>query len=835
MNPTARLAAVIAGAAECARFRYFAAFGLVVVVLWGAIAYALNSQQREGIDRATVAGLNLARSLAKHEEASIRAIDGALQNLRGEWVRNSATFAREANLQRAMLADEQTIQISVADASGRLTYSRIPAYLGIDHSERLYFKVLKERNSDELYISKPVLGRISGQWTILFARRILDDRNRFAGAILISIPSPQLQHVYNDIELGAGGSVTLVRSDGQILAHSYDLPRMINLSLADSPALRPGNSDSGNYARPAKYSRGDRIYAFHKVKHYPLTVIVGQYANTVLAPYFVQRRIYTVFGAAATAVLLALTLLLISRSSERKGVDRSRAQLAAIVQGSSDAIMSVSLDGEIETWNGGCERLYGYRAAEVVGRQAHEILKIPQDQMAELREARKRIARGESVPPIDRVRVVKGGRRIEVSIGRFPIKDKNGKVRGNSAIVRDITERKRMEQALQTNERRLRALLDSLPIGVVRIDKSEHVIFANRTSQEIYGDPSGPVPPTLLQFLGEEIYAIANPHFKRALAGEEVRYERTFCDKDGLTRTRSVRYAPDRDAGGEIVGAFAMREDITDRKRAEEEIRRINQDLERRVHERTIELRGTIDALRTEVERRARAEVSALTLAQRVKAMARRLGEAQETERRRMAAEVHDGVCSNLAAIGLNLALLERQLANADAAGMKVRLTDLIAQVDYAQATAKNIAVDLRPLLENGRDLYSALADYGQKFQRSTGIAVEIKGSGAERQLGATQNIALFRIAQEALTNCAKHAQAQAVVVELGIGATHTQLSISDNGVGFDPGGINQMSRGLGLLSMQERSDAIGGTWHVESAPGIGTRISVRVESGRSA
>jgi signal transduction histidine kinase len=95
--------------------------------------------------------------------------------------------------------------------------------------------------------------------------------------------------------------------------------------------------------------------------------------------------------------------------------------------------------------------------------------------------------------------------------------------------------------------------------------------------------------------------------------------------------------------------------------------------------------------------------------------------------------------------------------------------------------------------------------------------------------LSAEKKIALFRIVQEALTNCARHARASVIAIELDAGADHLLLSVADDGVGIDLAGFNGHTSGLGLLSMQERAEAIGGRWQIESTPGKGTRVSVSV------
>lgn len=694
-------------------FRYFTAFGLVALALWAAIAFALQLAERQAMEKASAEGRNLARSLAEHVASSVRAVDLVLLHLRGEWNEGSAFFADRVARQQEDLKHDFVAQISVIDADGRIAYSYLPDPQRVDLSDRQYFKVHKERGTDELYVSEPFLGRLSGQWIIQFTRPIYDRRQQFAGVLVLTVPPPALERVYNDIELGEGASILLARRDGQILAHSRDLAKAAKVSLAEFAELRQDNATGGEARRKAKVDGIERLYRYQKVRGYPLTVIVGQSVDTVLAPYRAQRTTYLVSGALATTLLLAVTLLLISRRRNNEEAEQHRI---------------------------------------------------------------------------------------------------------------------RIETDLRRSEEHMRLVFDSFPIAVAHVDKDERMTFANRVYREDYGPH--PAGRTVREFVGEQIYASLEPYIRRALAGEDIQFERTFVNTDGELSARLLRYVPERDDAGNVVGFFGLREDITERVRAEEKIRKLNEDLELRVQERTAELIAAIDALQAEVKERRLAEASALSLAERLHNMARRLGQAQEVERRRLAAELHDGVCSNLAAIGLNLALLKKRLPLTDAADMEQRLSALISLIDEAKANAKDISVDLRPLLLDERDLFSAVEEYARRFEGSTGIAVAVTGVNSGRRLPAEDKIALFRITQEALTNCAKHAQANAVAIELNTASDHLVLSIADDGVGIDLTGGNGEKHGLGLLSMQERAEAIGGKWSIESAPGRGTRVIVSVGVG---
>jgi len=132
-----------------------------------------------------------------------------------------------------------------------------------------------------------------------------------------------------------------------------------------------------------------------------------------------------------------------------------------------------------------------------------------------------------------------------------------------------VAERNRLEDRLRHEERHLRELFDAMPIAVGHADRSERITFANEVYRNIYTGGADAVGRTVREVVGEEIYAVVGPLIARSLAGEEVQFDRSFSDDKGLQSARWVRYLPDRDAQGEIIGFFALIEDISERKRTE--------------------------------------------------------------------------------------------------------------------------------------------------------------------------------------------------------------------------------------------------------------------------
>ena len=284
-----------------------------------------------------------------------------------------------------------------------------------------------------------------------------------------------------------------------------------------------------------------------------------------------------------------------------------------------------------------------------------------------------------------------------------------------------------------------------------------------------------------------------------------------------------------QDEIGELVGNFNAL--VAERRRMEQRIRDLNLDLERRVAERTNELLSSNQKLEVEIGERKTAESSALDFAARLQVMTRRYVGAQEAEKRRLARELHDRVSSSLTAIGLNLGLIEKQALQDSTEKLSRRLSDTRALLKDTMLNVREISHDLHPSVLDYGGVIPALEDYGRKFFDHTGVTVRVNGGDKEIRLPAETEIALYRIAQEALTNCVKHADAKTVTITLNGDAEHVAFVIIDDGIGFDLDGSLQGRNqyGLGLLSMRERAEAIGGRLSLESAPGRGMRIQVEI------
>ena len=228
---------------------------------------------------------------------------------------------------------------------------------------------------------------------------------------------------------------------------------------------------------------------------------------------------------------------------------------------------------------------------------------------------------------------------------------------------------------------------------------------------------------------------------------------------------------------------------------------------------------------------RKQAEAATQQYARRLQATSHRLLTVQESERRRLARELHDAVGQELTALSLNLTIIDDALSGAMMQKARERLEDSRQLLEETTRHLRNVLVELRPPGLDELGLLAALTEHVNHVARRSELTVGVSGVEPRPRLAPTDEIALFRIAQEALNNVVKHARANTCNVTLAQDQRSVILQIVDDGVGFDTarrpilGGY-----GMGTTTMRERAEAIGARLELESAPGHGTRISVTLD-----
>lgn len=273
---------------------------------------------------------------------------------------------------------------------------------------------------------------------------------------------------------------------------------------------------------------------------------------------------------------------------ERMLSRKAAQQLASIVESSHDAIVSKDLDGIVQTWNRGAEKLFGYSASEMVGNSIKIV--IPRERLDEESQILARIRNGEAVDHFETVRQRKDGSPVDVSLTVSPVRDAKGRIVGASKIARNITERKEAEAKIRESKQHLQDLLAAIPAAIYTTDAQGKITYFNETAVEL----AGRTPK-----LGSDEFCVTwklywpdgtpLPHDQCPMAislreGRAVRGVEAVAERPDGTRVPFIPYpTPMRDANGKIVGGINMLVDISERKQAESQQRLLLDELNHRV------------------------------------------------------------------------------------------------------------------------------------------------------------------------------------------------------------------------------------------------------------
>jgi len=372
-----------------------------------------------------------------------------------------------------------------------------------------------------------------------------------------------------------------------------------------------------------------------------------------------------------------------------------------------------------------------------------------------------------------------------------------------TGIHENITERKRAEAALRESEERFRQIFQSGTDCIFIKNRSLQYIEVNPAMERLLNSSSSLlVGKSNEDLFGPEAVKLVETD-RRALAGETVESEDVLWVQ-GVPYTFLTVKMPLRNDTGSIVGVIGIARNISERARVERELDRNRERLEEIVHDRTVALEKTNVAL---------------------KALAQKLVETQETERREIARELHDDIGQELT--GLKL-LLERSCRKAPTE-LRSSLTGADGLVSGILTKIRDMALNLRPSMLDDLGLLPALLYQFERFTTHTHIEIKFQHIGVEIRFPPEIETAAFRIIQEALTNVARHAKTSEVWITVEKQGEELWLMVTDQGVGFNPeqelaGGDN-----TGLKGIRERVSAIGGSFVLESTPGCGSLLKVQL------
>jgi PAS domain S-box-containing protein len=503
-----------------------------------------------------------------------------------------------------------------------------------------------------------------------------------------------------------------------------------------------------------------------------------------------ERRMWEYYNSLRTEGVAAPIVRGMARDiTEQRRAEKSmsdlRRELELTMNSMEEGVHRVDLKGNIVFENPAAARMLGWEVAELLGNPGHltmhhtrqdgttyPIEECPID--ATFRD-------GITRQVADEVFWRRDGTSFPVEYMTAPMRNDRNEIVAAVVTFRDITERKQIEEALRESEERYRELFENAKDAIYVHDLSGRYTSVNHAAEQLSGF-------TREEILGKHFSNFVSPrdlkHVRTNLCRKLDEENETIYEVDMVTRTGqrvpvevSSRLIYE---SGVAVGVQGTARDITDRKRAQEALRIYSQ----------------------------------------------RLIQVQEAERENIARELHDEIGQVLTAVRINLQSIQRSCRTADCVPP---LNESIGIVDEALGRVRELSIELRPSLLDDLGLTAALRWYVDRYAQRTGIIAEVLNSSREDgRLPRELETACFRIAQEALTNVARHAQAGSVSVQLERSRERMLLTVMDDGVGFDIDKLRKSASAasaLGLRGMEERALAVGGYIKIDSGSGRGTRV----------
>ena len=518
------------------------------------------------------------------------------------------------------------------------------------------------------------------------------------------------------------------------------------------------------------------------------------------------RREEMLLAAAGIVAVLAIPTLIVvyreiaDRRAALRALENVQARVGGIVESAMDAIITIDEQQRVVQFNAAAERVFRWPRGAVLGQRLDMLL--PEGYRKAHLAHVDRFARTATTSRTMGSQSVLRGLRADGS--EFPIEAsisqhvEDGR-KLFTVILRDVTERLKAEEQLGRSEARLRGILESAMDAIITVDENQRVVLFNKAAEEVFLCPrEEAVGAPLDWFIPERFRGnhrqLVEQFGRTGAASRRMGHARVVM---GLRRNgqefpieASISQVTE---GGQRLYTVILR-DVTERVRAEEALRR------------------------------SKEEIHSLALT---------ASTAREQEKSRIARELHDELGQALTALKIDVGWLRDHLGDPPPAVAR-KLGAMQVLLDGTVAAARRISSDLRPLMLDDLGLTAAAEWLADNFRSRTGIGVELVMSGDDLDLPDPYATAVFRILQESLTNIAKHAEATQVEITLERGASEVLLTVRDNGRGFDPDAARNPGS-YGLVGLRERATLIGADVRVDSHPGEGTRVELRVPLGKDA
>ncbi len=430
----------------------------IVVMLWSALVYDVGRSRTTAMEVARRDLTNLAIASRENVAGTVSAIDQLLMAIAAAHAMHPGEYRIPEWIERSPLMRGLLFQITLIASDGIIRGSSMGGE-GLDMSDRPHFRHHLDPSASQPFISVPLLGRVSGKWSVQFTRRLTDADGRFDGVVVISLDPFHLSQFFESLNLGGNGSALLAGRDGIIRARRGLNNQPIGQNIADGPLFEHlRTATSGTFVARSGIDGVERVYGYTALTDYPLVISLGFSTDTVLASSRHQRNVYLVAGGLGTFGIVALTGILLRESNRRRRqeldahareqLQEQREFLDRVIENVPATIFVKDTSRRFVLINRSGEKLWGLGRDQVIGRTTEEI--FPPTTAELVREHDQQLLTTDSELTVQEhpVETPANGTRW-VAGRRLCIRRADGTPQYLLGVLEDVTERRAVEQQLR--------------------------------------------------------------------------------------------------------------------------------------------------------------------------------------------------------------------------------------------------------------------------------------------------------------------------------------------------------------------------------------------------
>jgi PAS domain S-box-containing protein len=771
---------------------------VLIAVMWNAVVDVLRVDRQRTIDAAMLKNDNLATVLQQHALRTIETGDAVIHYLIREYARSGRALDVNQFMADYSVENRAFTGIVLADERGNVATTAYPGKTEkpVNVADREHFSVHIGRDNGLLFVGKPVIGRVTGKTVIPLTRRINKADGSFGGVGMVLIEPARFTNIFLDarlppldiISLAGLDGITRATLQGAVTSSGQDISKS---RLFAARALRP----DGNEVSRGGLDNVPRLFSYRTLHNYPVVAVVGTPEVDALADFSRRQSEYFWAAGLASALIAGVTVLLLLMLARQRrasaSIAGSQARFLATFNQAAIGISHSDLEGRYTDVNQRVCDILGYTREELLGRSFTHV--THPHEIRESNERRRQAGAGGAGVQREKRYIRKDGSTVWCLVTSSVVNDAAGKPAYVASIMQDTSERKQAVDLLRDSEARLANAQRIAKTGAWELDLPGNQLHWSEQTFEIFGleTRAGIDYGAFLERVHPSDLGIIELARRSAQKDDprlDIEYRITL--PDGTAKVVHAAGELTRGPRGEPLRISGTITDITQRKQWEKDLR---------------------------------------DHAEEMRSLALRLSEVEETERRNINRELHDRIGQNLAVLNLNLSML-RAAAVDGPPPLASGLSEAQALLETTIAQVRNVMADLRPPALDEYGLLAALRTGAESFAARTGLKITVLGEELEPRPALATETALFRIAQEAMTNAAKHAGAQHLDIALASRPGCIALSITDDGIGMKAGHPGTAGVSWGLKTMRERAEAIGATLRIDSTP-QGTRIAIELSA----